>query len=218
MRQVSWISVALILFFAHPAVGRDEKESDLDFDAIFATPQPEPPEGEIQISEGSGYRLARRAVPMHELVRGALPSLGFVLDSQGDLARTALRIRKGSTDEQVLLAAILAAAEAEPDDAAIERRKAQLATLRSRQGAGASRQLNRQWMIEDARRIGVVWGRLVIDLSPGSPVLLALGERIERRRVGIFSTESFEDPDHMVWRMERAFQAGIAAAASEVQP
>lgn len=211
-------ALGVLLAGVLPLAAHAQSEPGPPLDLEFGPAEPEPPPGFVERTTESGnYRLAKRSIPLHELVRGLLPETGHIMAVHRTLfLESSLGIKEGSPEERALLAATLAAAEVEPDSAEMARREQELIALRTREGAEVSRLRNREMMLEDARRIGVVWGRLVADLGAGSSAMVKVSAYVEKRRNGmsIVSSESFEDPNHIVWRMERAFQAGVSSVLS----
>lgn len=209
--------VTVMPFGAHAQTKTETDLEPLDFGPL--DPEPEPPVGTIERRAESGnYTLAKRSIPLHELVRGLFPQIGHALTGIGELfLEDSLGIEKGTVQERALLTAILAAAEVEPDNTEMSRRSQELVALRSQDGANASRRRNREMMLEDARRLGFVWGRLTAGLGAGSPTMVKISAYVENRRLGmaIGSNESFENSEHMIWRMERAFQSGVSSVLSD---
>lgn len=189
-----------------PASSPNPDLEELDFDAPVET-------------KLDGYhRLDSNSIPMYELVSGFFPRIGSMIEANellsGQFLQEEFGIKEGTPQETALLRAIDAGRRAEPDAAEIARRAESLRAIRSLEGAGVTRQINREFMLEDARQLGVVWGELVAALGgEGSTAMAKINGYLERDRfnISIGSNESFEDPEHIVWKTERAFQAGIAS-------
>jgi|GEM_PF-6694019 len=162
---------------------------------------------------GPVYELSRAYVPLSQVVRDLLPNLGSVLSNEAFnhtnfLGRT-MGIKKGSEHEAALLRAILAAGEAKPDQA---RRAAEFQATRTTEGIEIAAELDREHLQEDAYRLGRIWGHFVADLGgEQSFAMVAVRAFLEQQRSGIAlaSDESFADPDHTIWKIERAFRRGM---------
>ncbi len=167
------------------------------------------------------HRLEPNRIPMYELVSGFFPRIGSMIEAHdllsGQFLQDEFGIKQGTPQETALLRAIDAGRQAEPDAAEIARRAESLHAIRSLEGADVTRQINREMMLEDARQLGVVWGELVASLGGASEAMAKINGYIERGRfnISLGSNESFENPDHIVWQTEQAFQDGIASVLGQ---
>lgn len=169
----------------------------------------------VPLPEG-WYRIAPHQVPLSELVRGMFPRIAQHLaddEFRGQKLKESFGFSEGSAEEAALLRAMLSAAEVEPDERTHARRDGELEAIRSAEGSDATRRANRDYMKEDARQLGVVWGQFVADLGgPASRSMVKIREHLEGRRGGEYSmvsTESPDDPESLLAVLERAFQAGV---------
>lgn len=214
------------LFYRASGTQPPPPEPELEFGPLVRQADPEPAPGTIErLTEHGHFELAKRHLPLSELVHlGFFPRIESMLSHNGTVRSTILRetfaVEESSAEEEALLEAIRAAEAARPtEDDGIHRAEV-LHELRARYGNDAAMRRNLEFMEEDARRFGVVWGQMVVGLGgPNSPAMVKMKEFVERSREGrsLVAGRSFEDPDHTIWKLERAFQEGVNTTAGEPQ-
>ncbi len=214
--RVSIFSTLLVLGLIRAgAQGPDEGPPDPNLDDLdFDSP--------VETKIDGYHRLEPNSIPMYELVRGFFPRIGSMIEAHdllsGQFLQDEFGIKQGTPQETALLRAIDAGRQAEPDAAEIARRAESLHAIRSLEGADVTRQINREFMLEDARQLGVVWGELIASLGgEASEAMAKINGYVERGRfnISLGSNESFEEPDHIVWQTEQAFQDGIASVLGQ---
>ncbi len=199
------ILLALFLSLGLVSTGAQEPEPDLDFGS------------HVQTEVDGFYSLEPDSIPMHELVKGLFPRIGRTMIDRGNLLRgqflqDQLGIAEGTAQETALVDAIVAGEQVELDEAKRASRIQELLAIQASEGAEASVLRNRELVLEDARKLGAVWGQLIVDLGgSNSPAMAKINRYIENRRSGISisSNNSFEDAGHIIWTTERAFQEGV---------
>jgi hypothetical protein len=165
------------------------------------------------------HRLPQEQIPLSELVRGIFPAISRYLDDnvfRAEKLHKSFGFEEGSSQEAALVRAILAASDAEPDEAEVARKNEDSMAILEAKGRDAYMRAIREISREEARQLGMVWGQFVADLGgPASPAMVKVREFLEshRRGISIGSSESFDDPNNSLWVNERAFQQAVESVS-----